>query len=275
VFENGPLRATSRVMTWYVNSAISMDWTLYSGSWQPEIKVTLDWHERLKMLKFSFPLNLETPVATYEIPYGTIERAVNGEEEPGQRWVDVSGKRKGNAVGFAVINDAKYGYSIPGNDLRISVARSAVYAHHNPKRLDPAKEYTWMDQGIQTFRMLLVPHRGSWRESNLVRIAEEFISPPPVIYQGVHGGSLPKSGSFLNVDTGNILVSAVKIAEDGDDLIVRCAEASGLPVTATIELSLLNKKWTTAFRPWEIKTLRVNSKSGDIREVNLLEEYEN
>lgn len=272
ILENGPLRATVRVMTWYGDSVLSMDWALYSGSWKPEVKVTLDWHERLKMLKFSFPLNLETPVATYEIPFGTIERAVNGEEEPGQRWVDVSGMRKGNAVGLAVVNDAKYGYSISGNDLRISVARSAVYAHHNPKRLDPAKEYTWMDQGIQTFRMLLVPHRGSWRESNLVRIAEEFIAPPPVIYQGIHGGSRPKSGSFLHVDPGNILVSAVKTAEEGDDLIVRCVEASGVPATATVDLPLFNTKWTGVFRPGEIKTLRINRSSKKVSEVNLLEE---
>ena len=107
------------------------------------------------MLKFSFPVNVELPVATYETAYGNIERSTNGDEDPGQRWIDMSGK---NNFGLTVINDAKYGYSVPGNDLRISVARSAVYAHHNPRVLDMNAEHLWMDQGIQTFRMLLVPH---------------------------------------------------------------------------------------------------------------------
>ena len=43
------------------------------------------------MLKISFPVNITDPVATYEIPYGYIERPVNGEEEPGQQWLDIFG----------------------------------------------------------------------------------------------------------------------------------------------------------------------------------------
>ena len=38
--------------------------------------MTLDWHEKLKMLKFSFPVNVESPVATYETPYGNIIRTL-------------------------------------------------------------------------------------------------------------------------------------------------------------------------------------------------------
>ena len=50
--------------------------------------------------------------ATYETPYGHIVRATNGDEDPGQRWIDLSGKRNGNIYGLTVINDAKYGYSV-------------------------------------------------------------------------------------------------------------------------------------------------------------------
>ena len=56
-----------------------------------EARVALDWHEHMKMLKFSFPVDVEVPKATYEIAYGAMERATKGEEDPGQRWVDVSG----------------------------------------------------------------------------------------------------------------------------------------------------------------------------------------
>jgi alpha-mannosidase len=270
--ENGPLRATIRVTTTYGASILTIDWTLYAGSRKLEAKVTLDWHEQLKMLKFSFPVDVESPSATYETPYGHIVRATNGDEDPGQRWIDLSGLRSSNICGLTVINDAKYGYSVLGNDMRISVARSAVYAHHNPKVLDMKAEHLWMDQGIQTFRMLLVPHSDTWKKSNISRIAEEFIAPPIAIYQGIHGGSMPKSFSFLSVDVPNVIVSAIKLAENGDDIIIRCVETNALTTLATLDLRFADCKWTANFRPCEIKTLRLKRSAREIKEVNLLEE---
>ena len=272
ILEGGPLRGKIRSISTYGSSILTVDWTLYSGSKNPEAKVTLDWHERLKMLKFSFPVEVDSPVATYETSYGTIVRATNGDEDPGQRWIDVTGKNGSSNYGLAVFNDAKYGYSVAGSDMRISVARSAVYAHHNPKILDMKAEHLWMDQGIQTFRILLVPHKGNWQHSNLVRIAEELMAPCIPIYQGIHKGTLPKFGSFLSVDAANIIVSAVKQAENGEDLILRCVETNGSSSVANLDLGFIKRKWTGNFLPYEIKTLRVNTKTGNIREVNLLEE---
>jgi alpha-mannosidase len=213
---------------------------------------------------------VESPVATYETPYGHIVRATNGDEDPGQRWIDVTGKSSGNSYGLTVINDAKYGYNVLENDMRISVVRSAPFAHHNPKVLDMNAEHIWMDQGIQTFRMLLVPHKETWKENNIVRITEEFISPSVSIYQGIHGGKLPKSGSFLSVDKTNIIVSALKLAEENNDIIIRCVETNGIKTEAKLDLSFAGTQWNGSFNPFEIKTLRISK--GKIREVNLLEE---
>ena len=272
ILESGPLRAIARVTTTYGSSVLSIDWILYAGSGNLEARVTVDWHEHLKMLKFSFPVDIESPVPTYEIPYGHIARAANGNEDPGQRWIDLSGQRDGNTIGLTVINDAKYGYSVLGNDMRISVVRSAVYAHHNPRVLDMKAEHLWMDQGIQTFRMLLVPHQGTWKKMNIPRIAEEFTASLIAVYQGIHGGSMPKSDSFLSVDVPNVVITALKLSETGDDIIIRCVETSALLTRATIDIRFAGRKWTGDFRPCEIKTLRINKAKGDIREVNLLEE---
>jgi alpha-mannosidase len=272
ILENGPLRAVIRAVSYYGSSTLTIDWMLYSGSRNIEAKVTLDWHEHLKMLKFSFPVDVEAPVATYETPYGHIVREANGNEDPGQRWIDVTGKRKEITRGLTVINDAKYGYDIREGDLRISVVRSAVYAHHNPKVLDMNAEHLWMDQGIQTFRMMLVPHLGTWEENNIPRLAEEFSAQPVAIYQGIHGGSLPKSGSFLSVDTPSVIVSAIKQSEEGDDVIIRCVEVTGKPALATLDLGFAGRKWKGRFSPFEIKSLRIAKKSGEIKEVDLLEE---
>ena len=272
VLENGPLRATVRVRTSYGASSLQTDWMLYAGARTLEARVALDWHEHAKILKYSFPVDVQAPRPTYEIAYGYKEREAKGEEDPGQRWIDLAGSRGGKTYGLAVINDAKYGYSVRDNDLRISIVRSPVYAQHYPYKLKPGGEYVWQDQGEQTFRMLLVPHSGTWQDTGVVRLAEEFTAPVPVIFQGIHPGSRPISASFLSVDVPNVVVSVVKRAEDGDDLIVRCYETAGRPVKASLNLGLVNRRWTGDFRPLEIKTLRVPLAGGEIREVNLLEQ---
>lgn len=98
------------------------------------------------------------------------------------------------------------------------------------------------------------------------------MAPFVPIYQGIHRGTMPKSGSFLAVDASNVIVSALKRAEEGEDLIIRCVETNGMAVTANLELGFAKRKWSGSFRPYEIKTLRMNAKSGSIKVVNLLEE---
>jgi alpha-mannosidase len=269
--ESGPLRALMRVHSVFGNSSLTTDWILYAGSRNLEARVALDWHEHMKILKFSFPVDVESPAATYEIPYGAMARATKGEEDPGQRWIDVSGGRDGKPYGLAIINDAKYGYSVNGNDLRVSIARGAVYANHMPQQIDPKQDYQWQDQGLQTFRMILAPHAGLWQDARVVRLAEELVAPALVLYQGIHPGTRPQSYSFLSIDSPNIVVSTIKQAEEGSDLIVRMYETAGRGTTANLDLQFAKTGWTGKFQPFEIKTVRVNSKSATVSEVNILE----
>jgi alpha-mannosidase len=87
-----------------------------------------DWHETHVLLKAAFPLAASSDHATYEIPYGSIERPTTRNnsweaakfEVPALRWADL-----GDAThGFSLINDSKYGYDAKGNVLRISLLRS-------------------------------------------------------------------------------------------------------------------------------------------------------
>jgi alpha-mannosidase len=266
------LQATLRVTTTYGQSTLTVDWSLTAGSRRIDADVKLDWHERLKMLKFSFPVDVTDPTPTYESPYGFIVRQANGDEDPGHRWIDVTGQHGGQTCGLTVLNDAKYGYSVAGNDLRVTVVRSPVYAHHNPKQLLPDREYEWMDQGLQTFRMALVPHRGSWQEARIPRMVEEFMTPPVSIYQGIHPGTAPKSGSFMEADAPNVIVTAIKKPEDGDGLILRLVETHGQDADVTLRFPSTGFRWQGQMRNCEIKTLRLNTETGAFTEVNLLEE---
>ncbi|MDR2138957.1 MAG: twin-arginine translocation signal domain-containing protein [Tannerella sp.] len=272
LYGEGALQATLRVTTAYGRSTLTVDWSLTAGSRRIDAEVKLDWHERLKMLKFSFPVDVADPVPTCESPYGFIVRRPNGDEDPCHRWIDVTGRRDGLTCGLTVFSDAKYGYSVADNDLRLSVVRSPVYAHHNPKPLLPEIEYEWMDQGIQSFRLALVPHRGSWQENHIPRMAEEFMTPPVSIYQGIHPGTMPASGSFLEVDTPNVIVTAIKKPEEGEGLVLRLVETLGQDTEVALHFPSTGFRWQGKMRHCEIKTLRVNMETGAFHEVNLLEE---
>ena len=135
------------------------------------------------------------------------------------------------------------------NDLRVSIVRGAIYAQHQPRKVDPNGEYIWQDQGIQTFRMVLAPHAGTWQDAGVVHMAEELTAPVPVLYQGIHKGTRAQSASFLSVDVPNVVVSDVKQAEDGNDLIIRCYETAGRATKASLDLGLVHRHWTGRVPP--------------------------
>ena len=273
--EMGPVRAVVRVESTYARSTLLLEYILYAGFDQVVLRVTVDWHERMKLLKLAFPANLDAPGATYEIPFGAIERPVNGEEEPGHGWVDVSGRQRGSQAlgGLALLNDGKYSFDVQGSTLSLTVLRSPAYTHHFPYQLEAEKDYRVTDQGEQRFTLALVPHAGSWRSAALARLAAELNQPPAALQTSFHAGPLDQNVSFVSVRPDNILVSAFKQAEDGDALILRVFEATGVKTLADIELPQWGRKLTMEFNPAEIKTLRISRNLIEpVEETNLLED---
>jgi alpha-mannosidase len=239
-----------------------------------EVNVTVDWHEQQKMLKLRFPLNIIQMKATYEIPYGHIERMTNGEEEPGQSWIDLSGiaRDTGERYGLSILNDGKYSFDVNIRDIGLTVLRSPIYAHHMPLEPEPGKLYNYMDQGVQKFRYTLLPHEGSWDEARTARSALELNQRPVVLVTTIHEGPLPQSASFMCVDQDNLVVSAVKRAEDNDDLVIRCYETAGVETVGSIHMPAFKRSIEARFGPCEIKTFRVpKDPEQPVVETNLLE----
>src|SRR5205814_1670135 len=112
----------------------------------------IDWHEAHILLKAAFPLAATSDFATYEIPYGTIDRPTTRNnswekaqfEVPAMRWADLGDGKHG----LSVINNTKYGYDAVGNQLRLTLLRS-------PKWPDPDA-----DMGHHHFQYALYPHAG-------------------------------------------------------------------------------------------------------------------
>ena len=273
--EQGPVKAVVRVISSYGNSRLVQDFTLYSEMDQIDVHVMVDWHEKRKMLKLRFPVNVTSDTATYEIPYGHLVRPADGEEEPGQSWIDVSGAtaESGMGYGLSLLNDGKYSFDASGSDMGLTVLRSPIYAHHNPAVPEAGTDYSYVDQGIQHFNYTLLPHRGSWQEADVVRHAAALNQPPVVLAGTYHAqGKLPQQMSFVTARPANIVVSAIKQAETGDDLIVRAYETAKVATRATISLMAWQRTIQADFAPCEIKTFRVPMNSNEPpTETSLLE----
>ncbi|NBC68417.1 alpha-mannosidase [Paenibacillus sacheonensis] len=272
--EHGPVKTVIRVTSQYGSSKLIQDYIMYPDQDQIDVQVTVDWREQFKMLKLAFPVHLSNTRYTYEIPYGHIERPHHGEEVPGQAWVDMSGliPGTGKVYGLSILNDSKYSYSIHNNEICLTVLRSPVYAQHAPAVPDPEGLYSFMDQGLHRFKYALYPHQGTWEMAETVHRATELNQPPVILLETFHEGSLPQSESLLQIDKANIVVGAVKKAEDNADMIIRCYETAKIRTEAVIRLPRWNRTITVSFEPCEIKTIRVPQ---DIRqpfvETNLLE----
>lgn len=273
--EQGPLKGVIRVISSYNQSMLIQEFALYRDLENIEVRVRLDWREHFKLLKLRFPLNLERMRTFAEIPFGVIERQFNGEEEPCQGWVDVSGfsPQNGMAYGVSLLNDSKYSYDVNHHEVSLTVLRSPVYAHHIPATISPDKVYSFIDQGFQAFRYVILPHAGSWENAGTFRHAAELNQEAVVMAAAYHPGSLPPRDSFLEVGPENIALSAFKLSEDGKGWIVRAYETSRQAVEGWINVHGLNRRIETHFKPAEIKTfyLPLNSKL-PVHEVNLLEE---
>ncbi len=274
VLEDGPVRSTVRIKYKYNTSYVVQDFRLYSELDYVEVRVRVDWREPQTILKIKYPVNFNFRKPTYEIPYGYIEKSANGEEEPGQTWFDFSGEhfQKGVMYGLAIANNAKYSYSFDVDEMNLTVLKNSVYAHHDPKKLEDGVEYEFVDDGIQEFMYMLLPHTGGWKDSEIVKHARELNQKPVTIIETFHKGSLPARNSFLSMESDNVVISAMKEAEDGDGVIIRAYETKRQASQALLKIPFLNREETLSFAPCEIKTVKLPyDHSAPVMEVNLLE----
>ena len=267
--ERGPLRSVIRVKNHFQNSTFVRDIILYFRAPRVDVKTQVEWHEKHILLKVAFPVSAHSDKATYEIPYGSVERPTTRNtpaeqaqfEVPAQRWADISDAKHG----LSLLNDSKYGYDAKGNVLRLSLLRS-------PEWPDPHA-----DEGHHEFTYSLYPHGGSWKEALTIRQGYELNYKLTVLPTTRHEGILGPEHSFLQVDSDNVIVTALKKSEDTDALILRFYEWAGKQTDVAIELtpsaqsasetnlmerptgslSVANGKVIVPTKPYEIKTIQV------------------
>jgi alpha-mannosidase len=269
-------------------SEIIQDITFYHHNRRIDFKTHVSWNEDHKLLKVGFPIDVRTEKATYEIPFGTLERPTHRNtsweqaqfEVCGHRFVDVSEY----GYGVSLLNDCKYGYDVQGSTIRLSLLRAPKW----PDQL--------ADQGEHDFTYSLYPHEGDWRCAHTVRQAAELNHEAPVFaleqQESIHAGEnhirtartgpfgeevTAGTGSWLTFHGEHVVLDTVKAAEEGEGTILRLYESSGKRERILLQwpypceqawlsnaleepgepLSVQDSRIELSFAPYEIKTVLI------------------
>ena len=218
-----------------------------------DIKNEADWHERHKFVKASFRPDIFTEVANCSCAYGNIKRSLKKNnlwenartEICAHRYIDLSE----NNYGVSIFSDCKYGYSVNGREIQMSLLRGTE------------KPGNAGDEGKHIFNYALYPHVGAFENSDACERAYLYSA----------GSMLDTVSEFIGF-SGGAVVESVKASEDGKGIIVRLCEEKGTRAVGELsigfphesvsyvtlderEIGAADKRLT--FKPFEIVTLKI------------------
>jgi alpha-mannosidase len=263
----GGLRGAVRFVREFGSSRFTQRMVLDADARVLRFECDVDWQEQHKLMKVAFPVTVSADEATYETQFGHVRRPTHMRtsraramfEVCAQRWADLGDE----GYGVALLNDSKYGYDIHDSVMRLTLLRA-------PTHPDPTA-----DRGWHRFTYALMPHPGDFRQAGVIEAAEDLNAPVRLVPSGL--GS-DQSRSLIEVSTPQVIVEAIKRAEDSDATIVRLYEAWGgscrarikttLPASRAALCDLLERERTEvelrdgelelAFTPFKVVTLKLD-----------------
>ena len=270
IVEQGAVRVVYKVDKKIRNSVVSEYYNIYSDLERIDVDYKTDWKETHVVLKADYPVDVNTTKATFDIQFGNIERSTteNTKVEFAQfetsmhKWVDLSD----NGFGLSVINDCKYGCTVKNGHIMATLLRCQTCPN------------SVQDREYHEFTLSIYPHANNVASSDVVKEAFNVNYPAYAVFAKANNGTLPSVYSFVSADKDNIVIETIKDAEDGNGIIVRAYETWNSKTKTTFtfcdniksvvecnliedgadEVSFSGNTLETEFKPFEIKTFRVN-----------------
>jgi len=267
-----PDEACVTISRQFGDSHVTQRVTLRRGSAAIEIVNDIDWHEREKLLKLVFPLDVQADRAAFETQFGHVWRPTHANtswdaakyEVCAHRWVYIG--EPGYGVGIA--NSATYGHNVthmtrpdgaPYTTVGLSLLRAPLFP-------DPTA-----DEGHHTRTVVI--HPGATLAQTITDGYRANLAPRVVT--GTHPAE-----PLIDVSNPAVVVEAVKLADDrSGDVIVRLYESLGgratTTVTATFDAQAISRvdllerpqggaadtldhnQITLNLHPFEVVTLRI------------------
>lgn len=260
VVQASPFRAIVEQEMLLGDLRVTQRWTLSAGSARIDISHRVDWRRSHQLLRLSV-MHPCPPgaVCTHAVHMGVQTRPMHANtaherarfEFPAQGWVDIShdGVPLVAGAGFTLLAPTKFGFSCHYEGPHVEIGVSLLRA---PTWPDPHA-----DQGEHEFTVAILPHEGTWRDASVSHHAELLRSGVHVIEsQSPAAATLdPQTPwapwTLTTTGAARLQVSALKLAEDDNDLILRIYESHGaagrcriawnIPVASVRRVDLLER----------------------------------
>ncbi len=268
--ENGPARVTLKVVQFAGKSTFTYYVSLEAGGQWVSVKNEVEWREFKRVLHNGFKLNVKNNTAVFDLGLGTISRKKANKKlysVPAQKWADISDKRQ--KCGVSIFSDSKYGWIMKDeHTLRLTV----VHSPKNFYRSDSCQGM--MDFGLNKYGYAIYSHEGDYTNATQFN-ARAFNQPMTAYVTNKHNGAISSGYSFGSISNKDVIIRAIKKAENSNEIIVRVNEganknadnveltlgsgiASAKEVFASEEeiktADVVNGKLVFSLAPYEVKT---------------------
>ncbi len=272
LIEDGPVRSMVEALFKFNHSFACVHYILPKDGRELEVKIRVLWNEKDRMLKLSVPTCFMDGKCRGQVAYGVEQFDRPAEELVAQKWVALVSENKQQAL--TLINDRTYGFDVSEGEIRPSLLRSTAYAAHPVADDIPIVEQDRfiprLDQGEHVYRFWIQGGPASERIARIDREAAVKNEPPTALCCFPTGqGQSPLPVVIL--DKTNVSLTATKMAESTDRIILRLFNPTGEACTARIQLPIIDRVLEIEFGPFEIKTLAVDTNTKDVVETDLLE----
>ncbi len=205
------------------NSKLRVTVSLDNSESMLRFDTTVHWQEIgskdtfFPQLNFFMPVSYDYSTICYDVPMGVIERQPIDMDVPAQSY---GMPLNGQGASLMLMSDSKYGYRGTKEGLSLTLIRSSVEP-------DP-----WPEIGQHRIKMAIALCNGNKTES--INLSRSFCRELLVSAAKFHKGKLPAVQSLLEL-SNNIILSGLKIAEDGSGVILRYYEPNGKAGHGTVK----------------------------------------
>lgn len=243
------------------HTTLHQDMIFYAHSPLIAFDNALEWNDKHHLLQVVFDTTVQNSFARYETQFGYIQRPTTRNNSIEQAMFEVCNHKYTDlsepGYGITVLNDCKYGASVHGGRITLTLAKGGV-------RPDPRG-----DCGLHTFCYAFLPHAVGFTASDVVQPAYCFNILPLVAPGNVaHEKNVP-----IETQDSNIIIETIKPCEDAQKaFIIRLYECEGTWTSTNLMVNIPHTQMflcdmmespiapcnkAIVFNPFEIKTIKI------------------
>lgn len=271
VIETGPIRTIVESVQAFHHSQATVRFTVYARRPEIELHLRVVWNEPRRMLKLAFPTVHASGEYAAEIPYGHLRRSQGTGEQTHGRWLAVGTGR----AAFGLASCGPSGHDVRDGEVRLSLLRSPVFSHSFHVPLSPDRMHDVMDLGEHDFDLRL--RLGSPAEvlGALADLADELtLSASVLVHVPLNASREPgiaPNRPLVELRGKGLSLGALKLAEDGRDLVARVVESRGRKAAGSLRVAGRRGAIPLRLGPFEIRTLRIPRDGTAVQCCDLLE----